>query len=335
MPSFLIHVGPHKTGTTYLQLSMKAARDEMRARGIFMPEIWEHAPGNPSHSKLAVALREGQIRPIAAQFAAFPADAETILISAEDLSNLDVPALLALRTLIGDNPVRIVFYLRRWTELVPSSWQESTKHGQTSTLPEFVLGHVQRPMASRLLNFDLKISAMIEAFGAAHVSLVSYSELRDQKFDLFQHFMHSFLDWDTEPPLPEMQKANASRDPRETELLRALHAMAKHRGGTKPEHVRRVFDRNRTAPDVIALLASMKPWLTSLRFNDDWPALKKVHIEMVTKHQRMIVPPKQPGQIFRGSIADLRYVGPDWVLRSGAGHDMENLLDRLLQHEFV
>jgi hypothetical protein len=79
----------------------------------------------------------------------------------------------------------------------------------------------------------------------------------------------------------------------------------------------------------------MKPSLTTLRFNDDWPMLKKVQHDMAVKYHGAIVPPKQPGQIFRSSVADLRYVAPDWTLRTGTGAAMQALLERLLQHELV
>jgi hypothetical protein len=334
MPEFVIHVGPHKTGTTYLQLSMRAARDALLERGVIMPEPWEHAPGNPSHSKLAQGLRDNKIDALAPLIASMATEgARKVLISAEDLSNLDVPMLRTLRELIGHNPVRIVFYLRRWTELVPSSWQEGIKHGQVFTLPEFVLMHIHRPMASRLLNFDLKIAALNEVFGADNVSLVSYSELRDSKQDMFTHFARSFLAWEVEPPLPDLKMANASRDPRETELLRALNAMAKHRGGIAADRVRRAFDRNRTAPDLTALVAGMKSSPATLRFNDDWPMLKKLQIDLVAKYHKQIVVPKRPNELFRTGATDLKYVAVDWTLRPGVAAAMEALLKRLLEAE--
>ena len=45
-PTFILHIGPHKTGTTYLQLSFKAQRSGMEARGILYPAKWDYAPGN-------------------------------------------------------------------------------------------------------------------------------------------------------------------------------------------------------------------------------------------------------------------------------------------------
>jgi hypothetical protein len=331
VPDFILHVGPHKTGTTYLQYSMRAAREALAERGIALPAIWEHAPGNPSHSKLVQALRDNQIDTLKAQIDAAAHGAARVLISAEDLSNLDVPTYQKLRALLGDNNVRIVFYLRRWTELVPSSWQEGIKHGQTFTLPEFVLMHLHRPMASRLLNFDLKLSAMAEVFGADNISLVSYSELRDTKTDIFTHFAENFLSWTTEPPLPDLQKANASRDPRETELLRALNAMAKRRGGAPADRIRRAMDRSRGAADIAGLIEGMHDYSSTLRFNDDWPVLKNLQNHLIAKYHKSIVPPKRAGELFRTGSTNLRYVAPDWMLRQGVSNAMDGLLKGLLQ----
>ena len=154
MPDFVIHVGPHKTGTTYLQLSFKANRPALQQRGILYPAVWDYTAGNPSHLPLAQKLKAGDRDGLAQDFATLLASgAKQVLISAEDLSNLEIPALQLLQSLVAGSAVKIVFYVRRWSELLPSSWQESIKQGQCWTLPEYMLLSLQNVAHARPAEF--------------------------------------------------------------------------------------------------------------------------------------------------------------------------------------
>jgi hypothetical protein len=82
-----------------------------------------------------------------------------------------------------------------------------------------------------------------------------------------------------------------------------------------------------------ALVAGMKSSPATLRFNDDWPMLKKLQIDLVAKYHKQIVLPKRPNELFRTGATDLKYVAVDWMLRPGVGTAMEALLTRLLSTE--
>ena len=41
MPRYLIHIGPHKTGKTYLQAAFHALRPQLLERGIWYPDQWQ------------------------------------------------------------------------------------------------------------------------------------------------------------------------------------------------------------------------------------------------------------------------------------------------------
>ena len=333
MPEFIIHVGPHKTGTTYLQLNLKNNRPVLRKRGIYFPEFWDHAPGNSAQLPLVNHLREGRADLLQPRFEEFAAgDIKTVVLSAEDITNLDVAALTLLRELIGDNPVRIVFYLRRWCELVPSSWQEGIKQGHSFSLPEFMLQHVSRPDSSRLLNFDLKLGRLADVFGMPSLNLVAYSELRERGRDIYQHFAVNFLDWAGAKPLPKLANANASRDPREIELLRRLNSMARADGEAPADKLRGVFDRMRGKLDLEPILEAMKPYMRRVRFNDDWPVLRMLHEKLVAKYDAAIVRPKPAHDLmFRPRATDLAYVSPDYVTTPELAATLQSLLSQLTE----
>ena len=330
MPEFVIHIGPHKTGTTYLQLHFRAMRAGLEQRGIVFPEFWELAPGNPSQLPLTQQLRSGKADLLRPRFAELLAGgAERILLSSEDLSNLEVPALELLSTLISGNKVQIVFYLRRWSELVPSSWQEGMKHGQFRTLPEFILSHIQQPQTSRLLNFELKLSRFAGVFGTDSIKLVSYSELRDRNIDLFKHFAATFLAWPDAHVRRKLTSPNSSRAPEYAELLRAVNAMTAQRGGTPDAALRRRLDMNRNALDLEPLFAAMRNHQRTVHFNDSGTALRDLHRTLVQANIAKVVEPKRNKVLFRPRSANLAYINGDYQLEPGVVPALAAIIDHL------
>ena len=318
MPEFIIHVGPHKTGTTYLQLSLKAVRPMLAARGTLYPDFWDFAPRNPSQLPLVQHLRDGVADALLPRFEFLKeSGAARVLISAEDLSNLDASAVQLLRDMIGDDPVRVVFYVRRFSELIPSSWQEGIKQGQCYTMPEFLLLHLQAPNHSRLLNFDLKISVFAQAFGHDNIYLVPYSELRDRGIDIFQHFCEMFLDWADPPLTPDAAEANASRDHRDTELLRALNSIARRHGTEDGSRLRRALDAHRRKLEVTTVTQAIHRNSTRIRLNDTWPILQGLHNRIHKAYETRLVGPRQSGELFRPKPIDLRYTTGDYLGEPG------------------
>jgi hypothetical protein len=329
MPEFIIHLGPHKTGTTYLQLSFRARRAALAERGIIFPEAWELAPGNPSHLPLAQWLKAGAVDRLAPEFAALLASgAKQVLISSEDLSTLEPEAVALLRTLLAGSKVRFVFYFRRWSELLPSSWQESIKQGQSWTLPEYTLLTVQNVRHSKLLNFDRKLAPFRDAFGAGSLRLCSYSELREREMDLFQHFAAQFLDWPDAPAGDAPANANASRDLATSEILRVLNSRVL-RGGPASDRMRRAFDllpdRSFLAPVVDAIHAHSR----KMRFSDAWPSLLALHDELVESYHAHMIQPKRNRLLFRLRNAELSYSGPEYLLEPGVVEILRDLQARL------
>jgi hypothetical protein len=315
MPKFVIHIGPHKTGSTYLQLQFAWARAQLAERGVVLPECWELAPGNPSHLRLVEQLRQGQKDVLAPIFAELLARKEDIiLLSSEDLSILEEGPLTLLRDFLGHAPVEFIFYVRRWSEMLPSTWQESIKQGRSHNLPEFVMSHFLRPNGSRLFNLDLKLSAFNAVFGAARLKLVSYSELRDRNIDVFQHFCASFLNWPDAAPQPTRTPVNASRSALEAELLRAINAVGHSRGLPPGTPLRRQFDTARTALDLSVPLAAMASHKYFLPVADDIPPLRGLHVAQMKKLGANLIEPRPPELFFQPKATKLVYVGSDYLL---------------------
>ena len=332
-PTFILHIGPHKTGTTYLQLSFKAQRPGMEARGILYPAKWDYAPGNPSHLPLVQALRAGDRDSLAPEFARLiGSGAQMILLSAEDMSNLDVAALTLLKSLMDGCPVRIVFYFRRWSELVPSAWQESIKHGQRWTFPEFMLMTIQNVGHARLLNFDHKLAPFVSVFGADALRLASYSELRDREMDIFVHFAANFLDWPDAVPGGAPRESNSSRDLPTTELLRAMNAFSGQLPGAAAgaDRLWRKFDKLADRAFLAPVFSAIARHTRTQRFHDGAPTLHALHEKLAATYHEHIVPPKRRRVLFQPKVREIAYVGGDYLAEPGVGETLHALYDLLM-----
>ena len=161
MPRYVIHVGPFKTGSSYMQFGFKRYRDQLARHGIYCDTALSGGPlwnrdipkTNAEHGT---------------DLAASEADRhEVILISNERLSSSN--ALRNIHGIVGDNPVDVVFYIRRWSELIPSAWQENVRSGYAVTLPEYILQFLQEPRKARLTYSEATIEHCASIFGMKNI----------------------------------------------------------------------------------------------------------------------------------------------------------------------
>src|ERR1700733_3237837 len=235
MPGYLIHIGPHKTGTTYLQASFGKLRPFLSDAGIIYPEHWQEGPG---HFRLVQRLKAFD-QGLLSEFAELNrTPTKLVLISAEDLSDLPKESIEFLRKCIDGRETIVVSYCRRWSELLASGWQEMVKHGEIMTFTDLVAGHVVNIHASRVMNYDRILQPYADAFGKANLRLVSYSELMDRGKDLLTHFLATFLQI-SESPSHQMVTLNASMGILESELIRSLNSLEWAAGGSRTPHAYR------------------------------------------------------------------------------------------------
>jgi hypothetical protein len=331
MNTALLHVGPHKTGSTYLQACFRHHRAALRARGVVVPAAWELAPGVASHARLAEAVREGGDLAQAAEILAdaFADGGDTLLVSAERISGLDGAALRRLRGLLGGCAVTVVFYVRRWSDLLPSAWQELVKRGETRSFPEFLAANIRNPERSLYFNLDMKLQALVEVFGQENVRLVCYSVLRDASADLFDHFAQHFLGWPDAPTLPGAVDMNVSRTAEEIELVRRLNMIDIARTGAASAALRNSLDAASPAIDTSAVLAAMAGSRRTMLLSDAFPALQQLHRRLSAKYRAQIVAPAASELMFTPMRREIPYIADDYVMRRGAIDEIYRIYDRI------
>ncbi len=221
MTCYIVHISPHKTGSTYLQASFNALRETSSGAACLSPEPSRRAHNQLGHPPLVRRLRDTDKSLVAVFLDINRQGHKTVLISAEDLADLQPENSVFLKRLIGDSPVEIVFYCRRWSELLSSVWQEGVKHGGTTLFPEFLAIRMTNVFGTHTLNYSQPLRRYTQAFGRECINLVSYSNLMDSGCDIFQHFCATFLGWD-EVSSPRTGRFNASMDLTDIEIVRVL-----------------------------------------------------------------------------------------------------------------
>jgi len=310
----ILHIGPHKTGTTYLQDVLAALRDRLAERGICFPAIWSEATGGTSHRDLAWAIRSGDLGRIPEQIQEILASGyRTVVVSSEDLSSMALHQIVQLRTFFG--PARIVYYVRRWPERLPSTWQEIVKHGYAESLPEFFSAQVSHYHG--FLMRDLVILDRYAAvFGAENIRVVSYSYLVDNNIDIARHFLESLLDvTDVEPP--DVGRPNASLPMNDIEVIRALNAIHLRGGGKGSAAIRNWYLDQKDGLELTPVLDAMRESVGTLRMIEAAPLLVPASREILTRYTTSMVPPWHPKTLHELREVDVPFVRQDYLLRPG------------------
>lgn len=128
----LLHIGPHKTGTTAIQGSLAEQREALKAEGILYP-------GRAVlHNKPAAAAiqrplgREGSIEP-ARHWQQLLSEVDAwdgrVVLSSEVFCEASPEAIEKVVRDLGVDRVKVVITLRPFERLLPSSWQQHVKSG--------------------------------------------------------------------------------------------------------------------------------------------------------------------------------------------------------------
>jgi hypothetical protein len=330
LTKYLIHVGPHKTGTTYLQLRLDAARQRLRQGGVVYPAEWSSTETEPSHRKLMIGLRDGRIGQLKSQFEVIERDKPGyVLISGEGINLLEQPAVELLKTLVGSHSVTIIFYCRRWSELLPSFWQEEVKHGCDKTFPEFFAKNVTDPFGSAVMNFGKRLCLYADVFGRKNIKLVSYSNLSDEVIDMAEHFFDSFLPQYRalidDLPAPPLDRPNRSFPPRDIEAIRALNFIHRRNGELPGPGLRGWYMANSGRFNVADLHTAMQENITSLQFSDAAAGAQQLQEMLFATYGDLMVQPTKPRRLFSPRQANIVYFCRRYLSDAMARQALEDL----------
>jgi hypothetical protein len=264
-------------------------------------------------------LREGRQSDLEVNFQACrDTGTEVIVLSAEDLSILKESELAVLRSLVGAE-VEIVFYLRRWCELLPSNAQEDVRQGGTRILPEFCVDHLAAPFTSDVVNLGLKIDRLARAFGTDRIRLVSFNNVLDEKMDIFVHFVTELLRLDaTGLTLPTQKHESVAIH--HIELLRALNVIRKTRGD---ERKVRIGDLQKH--DLSKLVGAMRMHEATMGLDEFARPFSTLYEELTGRYANLLVPPSPGGRLFQRQKKRLPFISPDYLMSPGIVEELGRL----------
>jgi hypothetical protein len=252
MPRIVLHIGPHKTGTTYLQARLHENREALRAVGV---DYWSGGlEGATAHHKIAEVTRSGDEAALASLLQPLGnAPQDVVILSSENFDLLRAPGLGRLKAALpAGRAVEVVYFARDATELLLSNWQEHAKHGGVLGFHAYAIEHLAAPLASPLLNPCRVLDVYRNAFGADAIKVVDYDGARAAG-DIFDAFAMAC-------GCPEITRfgtplrTNITMELWLAEFMRALNVLALDAGVLRYSNVRQALLRLRKSDAAMQLL---------------------------------------------------------------------------------
>ncbi|MER7969502.1 hypothetical protein [Streptomyces sp. NPDC096080] len=247
----LLHIGPHKTGTTSVQGALFAAKELLPAHGVEFPAHTRH----PMEAALAACARPammGDAVPTDRHWTRLQrqveaAGARTSVVSSEFFADAGDDATVArIVERLGGERVHVLVTLRPLAKIMPSQWQQYVQNGLRMGYPEW-LDHMLRkapydqpnPSFWRRHRHDRLIERWARAVGPGRVTVVVVDD-RDRggllrTFEALLGLPDGLL-----RPVPDT--ANRSLTLAETEMLRNLNK--EFRGNGLPDELYSALVRN-------------------------------------------------------------------------------------------
>ncbi|WP_329339305.1 hypothetical protein OG866_29350 [Streptomyces sp. NBC_00663] len=241
----LLHIGPHKTGTTSIQGALFAAKDRLGEHGVLWPATTRH----PMEAVLAACARPGMMGdagPSEKQWTQLVDRVDgagphtTSVISSEFFADAPDDATIArIVEQLGGDPVHVLVTLRPLARIMPSQWQQYVQNGLRMGYEEW-LEHMLRKAPYEKPNpsfwhrhrHDRLIERWVRAVGAERVTVVVVDDrARDGLMRTFERLLGLPKGLLQEVP----DTANRSLTLAETEMLRNLNK--EFRGNGLPDEL--------------------------------------------------------------------------------------------------
>jgi hypothetical protein len=246
----ILHVGPHKTGSTYLQHRLLKSRNSLREY------LWEYPDFGIqqfAHHKIYSWLANNSAdvdgvndTSIAALVEKFP----QLILSSEDFVYLSKNRLQHLKSLMPGTDIQVIYFLRSPIDTWPSHWQELVRHGKDMTFLEYLCAFIgwTAPFEVSIMNPITQMAKFVEVFGRHAVRIVCYDNLIYDKIDIFDYFCSNILQVDAPIYGSEARIIHASQPDHMIEMIRTLNETYRERTGRSPnDKILAAYQKKRNA----------------------------------------------------------------------------------------
>lgn len=202
--TLVIHAGPHKTATTYIQANLTKNRAALAAAGWAYPAIGERT--GVAHHDVSDNLPDilAGAGPVVDDLRrVFASGAPNVLLSSEGFRRLRPHHYAALRAIAAPHDLRVVYALRDPHAVIRSMWGQRVLLGDSGGLDEWLARQQARGRRSRFLNPLIEIEANMKS-GVAY-DILLYDEIRRRGLDIFSVMVEGVLGVSGVAPEPGLQ----------------------------------------------------------------------------------------------------------------------------------
>ncbi len=194
----LLHIGPHKTGTTAIQGAFHLARERLALQGIVYPGSGRQ-PLRPILAVTGQPALLGEQRPHMAHWNHLVRDVraarnQRVVVSSEFFAEADDAVACRVIEDLGGSQVHVVVTLRPLTKILPSQWQQYMQNGYCMPYLDWLEGilsqppHTPTPGFWRRHRHDELITRWMTAAGEQNLTVVVVDE-SDRLMLLYAKFM--------------------------------------------------------------------------------------------------------------------------------------------------
>lgn len=221
MKEIILHIGPHKTASTYIQNQLHDNKDILADCGLTYPATFYEDHG---HHILARSIyRKTYDDNFHSQLNELNALEDTVILSSEDFDKLSINDIRTSKIMLHEVPARIVYYFRSPSDRLISLWQEKIKFGYDEDLYSFMFTHQQNPVISRYINSCLTLDDWANVFGMENIYIIDYA------WSISQNCLANSIFGALDLPcvlLEHGKNTNSMLNLKEVELLRAINTIA-------------------------------------------------------------------------------------------------------------
>jgi hypothetical protein len=236
--SRLLHIGPHKTGTTSVQSAFHTNRAELASQGVRYAGL-QRQPMQAAHAVTGRAspYADGKTPPIGRWLALVReirgAREDRVVISSEGFADADTAAVRRVISDLGVGRAHVVVTLRPLVELLPSQWQQQVQSGMTMAYEDWLeavfndpSNRVSHGFWHRHRHDELIRRWAVEAGAGNVTAIVVDSADRDRVL----RTLESMVGLRAGTLVPESELSNRSLTLAEVETIRAFNAAFRAEG---------------------------------------------------------------------------------------------------------
>ena len=228
----LVHIGPHKTGTTALQAAFHLARGAAEAQGVHyagygrqpmaavLAGIGKASPWSPNRKPANRAVWQQLVREIRRS------SAKRVVVSSEFFTDAEPHAIPRVVDELGGDRVHVVLTLRPLAKIIPSQWQQYVQNRQTEPFDAWLDAVLNQPRGAVTPTFwfrhrhDELIARWADVVGPDRMTVVV---LDGRDHDFVYRAFEALTGLSAGTLAPDPQVSNRSLTLAEIEVIRAFN----------------------------------------------------------------------------------------------------------------